>query len=933
MPARGSIKKLMMTEPKEPRFPRSDMKGRMDSAQWRKIKSAFSAVAELPLDERAAFLQSADPLIREEVEKLLDANENAGDFINAPVHVENGRNSVDDKSMVGRDIDDYVILEKLGEGGMGTVYLAEHRGHEFLQRVALKLIKRGMDTNAVLKRFFVERQILASLDHPNIARLLDGGSTENGLPYFVMELVEGENIRNFCDGRQYDTNERLRLFQKVCHAISHAHQKLVVHRDIKPSNIVVTESGEPKLLDFGIAKLLGPDWDTTTNEATATSFRLMTPEYASPEQLRGQMTTTATDVYSLGVVLYELLTGARPYKFSSKDPFEISREILTIEPLRPSSVVSHQWSVFSNGKVTDDNYRSTAKDQRPKTENQSAQFHIPQSAFRNLKGDLDNIILKAIRKDANDRYRSVEELSEDIDRYLNGLPVRATADTTLYRVKKFVQRHKRGVIAGAIVAGLIAIISAIAVWQGVVAVRERDKANARFLKLRETAKSLMYETRDSLDAVPGTIKLREELSEKSVELLESVYDENGDDPVFFKELADSFEKLCRTKLWEFRDLEGSKRSCERAIEIRRKTVELEPAKLHRKIELADTLSTFTELLHLTKDRDLLSENRKEIERLRREIVEKQPDVKNLLDLAQHLLGFVGTYKERETITDDKTSLNEAADIFQKIIDSEKGRSLSPGEPTDLAWTLICQGLLNRKLQNDDIAKNYFQDAAAIAEDAYKKDNSLQLAFNYANIAHRNLGEIYESEKSDQEALKIYRHSLDWLKLRENVEAQSKPNLAWRVSNSANRCALILFKMGKRNMAERFVNTTWRRYSDFLNAESNAASLVYAEEPLDYLSNYYAESGQLTKAITVWQDHLARIQRFLDKNPGDVGFINYQASTEYKMAALYAGKNHANAKSRYIKALELYQRAYSLYSPSMADSENLIRIKDKIGPQQ
>lgn len=508
----------------------------MDSGQWIKIKEVFSAVAELPLDERAAFLEKSDPAIREEVEKLLAASESAGDFIASPIHVENGHAGIDDQSMIGREIDDYVILDKLGEGGMGAVYLAEHRGDEFSQRVALKLIKRGMDTNAVLRRFFVERQILASLDHPNIARLLDGGSTDDGLPYFVMELIEGENVKAFCDGREYDINERLKLFQKVCNAISHAHQKLVVHRDIKPSNIVVTDKGEPKLLDFGVAKLLSPDWDATTAEATATNFRLMTPEYASPEQLRGQMTTTATDVYSLGVVLYELLTGTRPYKFTSKDPFEISREILTIEPLRPSSVVSSGFQVPSSKSAnrTDAESRHVTADDEQKT-NPRSKIQNPKS----LRGDLDNIILKSLRKDPRDRYKSVEELSDDIDRYLKGLPVRATADSRVYRFKKFVGRNR----IGTAVAALILLLSGVAVWQAVVANRERAKADERFAQVRKLANAVIFDYQDAIQKLPGATAVREKMVNDSSAYLDTLAAEKPSDPDLQLELAKAYDRL------------------------------------------------------------------------------------------------------------------------------------------------------------------------------------------------------------------------------------------------------------------------------------------------------------------------------------------------------------------------------------------------------
>jgi eukaryotic-like serine/threonine-protein kinase len=569
----------------------------MDSGQWIKIKETFSAVAELPLDERSAFLRRSDPLIRDEVEKLLAASESAGDFIASPIHVGNGHSNFADEAMIGREIDDYVILEKLGEGGMGTVYLAEHRSEEFSQRVALKLIKRGMDTNAVLKRFFIERQILASLEHPNIARLLDGGSTEDGLPYFVMELVEGESIKNFCDGHQYETNERLQLFQKVCHAISYAHQKLIVHRDIKPSNIVVTESSEPKLLDFGIAKLLSPDWDASTGEATATNFRLMTPEYASPEQLRGQMTTTATDVYSLGVVLYELLTGARPYKFTSKDPFEISHEILTIEPLRPSSVVSSVFQVQSSKSKnrTDENNGRTQSE----TANPKSKFRNPKS----LKGDLDNIILKAIQKDPKDRYKSVEDLAEDIGRYLNGLPVRATADSLTYRFKKFVTRNR----VGSAVAALILFLSGVAGWQAVVANQAREKADDHVRQVRDVAKSLLNDTSQTLQNLPDGLEVRQQIVEKSASVLDSL-SADVDDVEFLSELGTAYQQLGWSRVWHLRDYEKALSDLQKARKLHERVVELEPDNPEHLLKLVLTLGAFSEFYGIQGNTEAVAEN-------------------------------------------------------------------------------------------------------------------------------------------------------------------------------------------------------------------------------------------------------------------------------------------------------------------------------------
>src|SRR5204863_9694351 len=288
--------------------------------------------------------------------------------------------------LVGRRVGSYRVVREVGRGGMGAVYLAERADSAFHKRVAVKVVKRGMDTDFILRRFRHERQILASFDHPNIARLLDGGTTEEGLPYFVMEYVEGLPIDASCDTQALSIIERLKLFRHVCAAVTYAHRHTVIHRDIKPSNILVTSDGTPKLLDFGIAKILQPGGGPEAL-MTMTGVRPMTPEYASPEQVRGEPVTTASDVYSLGIVLYELLVGRSPYRFTSRSPLDVAREITDTEPPRPSTAVA-------GGK----------------------DLKFDPTGVRNskaLKGDLDTIVLMALRKEPERRYRSVEQFSED----------------------------------------------------------------------------------------------------------------------------------------------------------------------------------------------------------------------------------------------------------------------------------------------------------------------------------------------------------------------------------------------------------------------------------------------------------------------------------------------------------------------------------------
>ena len=381
--------------------------------RWQQVKSVFEAAIALNQDDRARFLSEncrEDTQLLSLVERLIAADERAEAFLeNSPI---NSLRSTDSQTWIGKRVGHYRVIEELGRGGMGAVYLAR-REDEFEKVVALKIIRRGMDTDDMLRRFRNERQILAQLDHPNIARLLDGGTTDDGLPYFVMEHVDGIAIDDYCDKHQLSITGQLKLFRQVCAAVSYAHQHLAIHRDLKPSNILVTEDGTPKLLDFGIAKLLAPG---VTTSDTVTGMQLMTPEYASPEQARGESSiTTASDIYSLGVVLYELLTGESPYDFPSRRADEVARVICETEPQRPS--------------------RISGESQRKQKGH---------SAFgnRQLRGDIDNILLMALRKDPARRYSSVEQFSEDIRRHLEGLPVLARPDTPWYRTSKFISRHR-----------------------------------------------------------------------------------------------------------------------------------------------------------------------------------------------------------------------------------------------------------------------------------------------------------------------------------------------------------------------------------------------------------------------------------------------------------------------------------------------------------
>ncbi len=382
----------------------------MTAERWQQTEDIYQTAVDLPEDQREEYLAvicAGDDELRTTVGTLLMRHAQAGESTKTL--------PLTGDLLTGRRVGAYRLVREIGRGGMGTVYLGVRADNEFQKRVAVKLIKRGMDTDFILRRFRRERQILASLDHPHIARLLDGGTTEDGLPYFVMEYIEGELLYRHCDARQLGIAERLCLFRQICDAVHFAHQNLVVYRDIKPSNILVTPDGAPHLLDFGIAKLLSPELAADTIDATGTATRLMTPEYASPEQVRGERAKPTSDIYSLGTLLYELLTGHRPLRLRSRAMYEIARVVCEQEPEIPSV-----------GLTRTDNLAPAGAGGAAALEAiYQARGASPENLRRELAGDLDRIVLKALRKDPRQRYQSAAELREDITRHLEGRPVSA----------------------------------------------------------------------------------------------------------------------------------------------------------------------------------------------------------------------------------------------------------------------------------------------------------------------------------------------------------------------------------------------------------------------------------------------------------------------------------------------------------------------------
>ncbi|MGE3801105.1 MAG: tetratricopeptide repeat protein [Candidatus Kapaibacterium sp.] len=441
----------------------------MEELRLDRLERLFRAALMHPPEEREHFLEAActdDIELRAEVLSLLQSDQQAEEqsFLNKSItDVINLEKVIEEKGanpekMVDREIGPYRVLRFLGHGGMGDVFLAV-RDEPFRHHVALKIIRRGMDTDEVIRRFEMERQILASLNHPNMARLYDGGVTDDGVPYFAMEYVDGTPIVQWCDSRGMGLDDRLRLFQDVCNAVHHAHQNLIIHRDLKPSNILVTKEGIPKLLDFGIAKLLNPNLGPLDAPITRTEIRAMTPEYASPEQVRGESLTTVSDVYSLGMILYELLAGQAPYRLVRRTSEEILSVVCEQEPELPSTVVVRN----EEGK-------------QPAATVAGKRGISPDQLSKRLRGDLDNIVSMALRKEPERRYSSAQQLANDIERYLTGEPVIAHKNSRSYRIKKFIQRNRIQTISGMIILLLLVAATGLTIYQSNQIAKQRDRA-------------------------------------------------------------------------------------------------------------------------------------------------------------------------------------------------------------------------------------------------------------------------------------------------------------------------------------------------------------------------------------------------------------------------------------------------------------------------
>lgn len=730
----------------------------MKTENWEKLNEIFHSALELKAEQRDEFITNEcgdDTELLKEVNNLIASAESDTVFLNdnAIGNLDNNFPVLEDFN--GKSIGHYRIIKEVGRGGMGAVFLAERADKEFDQKVALKIVHNQFANKSLIERFRNERQILASLKHPNIAHLIDGGTTENGLPYFVMEYVEGETLLDYCDKNKLNTDERLKLFQNICSAVSHAHKNLIIHRDIKPTNILLTKDGVPKLLDFGIAKPYTLIELKESVTLTQTGGRMLTPDYASPEQVSGEMVTTSTDVYSLGVVLYELLTGHRPYQLANQNPLESFKIICEREPTRPSSIVG------TTEEKSSDKARTNKITPQTVSENRNTQ---PDSLSRQLVGDIDNILLKSIRKEPARRYDSVNEFVDDIKRYQNGLPVNATADSKMYRVKKFVSRHKAGTMMAAFATLLLISATAITSWQYVKAQKAQAEAEQRFNDVRQLANSIVFELHDQIKDLPGSTPAREKLITRALEYLDKLASANSNDPTLLLELADAYEKIGDIQGGMNESNLGKRelafQSYNKSLNIGEQLIKRQPNNSEFQIKLADSYFKIANMrwiqLKIPESIKLYEKSVK----IRRKLFEQNPSDKAIT------LGLANVNSRYGFAVAASGKIDEGLVILQKsasIMDDLKDKH--PDDTDVLDRYAICHDLVATILEGGQQkykeALDIYQKTKLITTKLYEADEqntvfkrSYAIAFHNVASMQNKLGENEAGLKNSKKALEI-----------------------------------------------------------------------------------------------------------------------------------------------------------------------------------
>ena len=888
----------------------------MTPDEWARVKEVLDYALGLPPGERAAHIAAAaghDPIVASEVHSLLRSVQTVdASFLSVPAVQSIQGASEHHGILVGRRFGPYEVVEQVGAGGMGEVYRALRADDEYRKQVAIKVVRSGPVPGLMAARFRNERQILAGLEHPNIARMLDGGSTQDGWLFFVMELIDGQPLTDFCDANRLSVTARLELFLQVCAAVQYAHQRLIIHRDIKPSNVLVTKDRTPKLLDFGIAKILDSGAAPGREAETVTLFRALTPEYASPEQFKGETVSTTSDVYSLGIVLYELLTGRHPYKRKVRSSEELEQLICDTEPGKPSTAVS---------KTESDDH---AAQQESFTASVSLPEGSPEKLTKRLRGDLDNIILKAIRKDPQRRYPSVEQFAQDIRRHLNDLPVSARPDTLSYRARKFVVRHKTGVgVASLFIIGLIAGL-AIALWQAHVARLERARAEQRFNDVRALANSLLFEIHDAIRELPGSTPARRLIADRALRYLDSLSAERENTPSLMRELAAAYEKLGEVQGHYLTDNLGNTReglqSYQKALQIRKRLTDSRSATWQDQLDLAKSYRLVSSQMLATGDAQGAFEQIQNAIAATEAINGKRPkDQKVLYELSydHEIAGDI-----QEGGMGQPVGLGNAAgalDSYQKAVaadeiclqldpSSEEAQHSLALDQQDVGDMLLYLGDRTGALQR-------FQQALAMAQKirqhttATRRVRDVAVAYNRIVGVYQSQGQWNEALQNSKKALEIYQQLLPTdpqNALLQQGLAIAQVNTGDLMSHVGNSSGIHWIDLGIEGMSKLSTSSPD-------NAEVRGIlATMYATrgESLARIHEYNAARKEYERAVQLYVE-VGRA----DQNSADPKLAVASCEVQIGRLAAQAG-NFAEASRFYDDAMEIVQPLSSPTSPNL-----------------
>ncbi len=879
----------------------------MQPERWAEIKRIFHAALDLSAEERAPFLArecSHDPSLRMEVESLLASYQEAGDAMEHPAEWRSAGGSERDP-WLERKIGPYQPVARIGQGGMGVVYRGVRLDDHFLKQVAIKVLRGGPIGSSQVRRFKSERQILASFDHPNITRLLDAGTTEDGHPFLVMECVDGTRIDEYCDAHRLNTIERVKLLRQVCDAVQYAHQRLVVHRDLKPANILVTEDGLPKLLDFGIAKLLEPELFFQTTELTGTAVRLMTPEYASPEQIRGELVTAASDVYSLGVVLYRLLTGHSPHRISSLSPAEMAQVISEREPDKPSIAVGRTEAATapdgSSVMLTPESVSLTREGQ-------------PALLRRRLAGDLDNIVLKALQKDPARRYGSAEQLSNDLGRYLDGLPVLARKDTIRYRTVKFVRRHRMGVAAAALLVVTLVAGVITTSWQAYAARRQRARAERALHDVRQLANSLIFDVDSAIADVRGSTAGRRLLVSTAVRYLNRLAEEAGGDLSLQRELAAGYLKLAEVQGNPFRpnlgDTGGALDNCRKAARMREALAAANPGRVEDQYELAVSYRWLGQMLVSTGDLDAALAKVLKAQSILERLVRARPNDLKLLEQTENVYELIGNIYGGNGLSANLGNPPAALENHRKALSLAEHRARADGSPSSrdgVAVSSMQVGDDLLRLGDRSGALAYFRTAATTLQSLAAGPAGAKAARDL-RVAYERIGNAELLAGDARQALASYRMSLA---LAEKLAAIDPQN-AGAKDDLAGAHAMIGKALAESGQAKAGSESLGRAITLYEKQVALDPTFTDRRRILATLYIWRAEilagTGALDRGLAEYRRAEGIFKALSVADPKDMESLVSTAATQAAVAALLAKKGNARA------SMESYRSSLAIVEP-------------------